>query len=196
MKIRIDIEKRHLLYVIITLAIITGINYAIAQTPNPGHSADQIGGYFPPDIRYVVNDRVTSEGDLTDYNNYNAADQQLTIGSLQADAIYQATIHALMPERGTGNHWMPRIGINPCNDSSVIPMQFNGVYVSTFPIYINWPDGNFPLTATLVFQAPSSGCVKAYLFTASGDTSSFLDHMNDWNEEQAGIHSATIMRIG
>jgi hypothetical protein len=45
MELRVSIQKRHLLYLIITLAILTGINYAIAEngSPNPGHSADEIG---------------------------------------------------------------------------------------------------------------------------------------------------------
>jgi hypothetical protein len=43
MKIEINIEIRHLAYLVFSIAIILGISYVIAQAPNPGHDASQLG---------------------------------------------------------------------------------------------------------------------------------------------------------
>ncbi len=48
MKIEINLERRYVAYIVFTLAVLTGINYAIAQTPwaNPitgvGHGLDEL----------------------------------------------------------------------------------------------------------------------------------------------------------
>ena len=65
MDIKITLQKRHLLYLIITLAILTGINYSIAQTPappNPGHPADEIsGGTISGDVAISGDLRVSGD---------------------------------------------------------------------------------------------------------------------------------------
>jgi hypothetical protein len=44
MKVKIDIKKKHIAYLIISIAIVGGISYAVAQSsPNPGHDPQQIG---------------------------------------------------------------------------------------------------------------------------------------------------------
>jgi len=42
MKIEVSITKQHILSLFIAIAIVAGISYAIAQTPNPGHPYTQI----------------------------------------------------------------------------------------------------------------------------------------------------------
>lgn len=43
MKIEIQIERRHLAYLVFTLAILMAVSYVFAAAPNPGHSWNQIG---------------------------------------------------------------------------------------------------------------------------------------------------------
>lgn len=50
MDMKISFRKTHLIYLVITMIILTGINYSIAQTgkPNPGHDISEISGIeFP-----------------------------------------------------------------------------------------------------------------------------------------------------
>ena len=51
MKLEINLEKKYLVYLIISVAAVAGISYAIAQTPNPGHDVNEI--IFPSDFPLV-----------------------------------------------------------------------------------------------------------------------------------------------
>ena len=42
MKLEINIGRGHLISIIITVAIVSGVAFVIAQVPNPGHSGNQI----------------------------------------------------------------------------------------------------------------------------------------------------------
>jgi hypothetical protein len=69
MKIEISIQKIHIVCLILTLAVLTGINYAIAQTsrPDPGHSPSEIG---PGTFAGTTTDTWTFPGEVSWNNKY------------------------------------------------------------------------------------------------------------------------------
>jgi len=97
----------HIIYLALTLAILAGINYAIAQTtPDPGHSASDIGegtiggtltisggkvgiGTSSPGKELDVSGRVHSSGNITTESDITAS------GSSTATAFYYSSDRSL-----------------------------------------------------------------------------------------------------
>ena len=94
MKLEINIEKRHIAYLVFTLAVLTGISYAIAQDPyDPGHPWGEIDCLGCIDTAHLAPDAVTS--DKVDFF-YAAGDSEggLASGDIKVDGDLNVTGHA------------------------------------------------------------------------------------------------------
>ena len=70
MKLEIRIEKKHLAYLVFSAAVLVAINFAIAQTPNPGHAWGEIDCSGCVQEAHLADDSVTGskipDGSVTD----------------------------------------------------------------------------------------------------------------------------------
>lgn len=91
MKFTVSLEKKYLVYLIISIAIVAGISYTIAQTvPNPGHIYTDIG--FPEGV--LVPSGAVMAFDLAScppgWSLYAAANGKVIVGLSSSDSEFNS----------------------------------------------------------------------------------------------------------
>jgi len=94
MEVRVSIEKRHIAYLVVSLLILSGVNYAIAyggdQPSVVGHNADEIGEGTIAGILNITGDKVVILGTIQIVGGDPSADRVLTAQGVGGVAQWQA----------------------------------------------------------------------------------------------------------
>jgi hypothetical protein len=93
MELRVSIERRHIVYLVVSLLILTGINYTIAYGGNQpsivGHNAEEIGEGTIAGILNITSDKVVVHGQVQIEGGSPDAGKVLTATNSEGNSSWQ-----------------------------------------------------------------------------------------------------------